>query len=1010
MTAKQYYHDIDLVNVGQLVGARHQNVTDAEMNTLASSLSSANEGLVVWNSTFKKEFVWNGTTFIPQSAEIDGNVIYKGTVDANLNLDTQAIAAAGYEYIVSAAGTLTMTGVTFSPSSDVEVGDLILFTGSTTAHIQQRNVGSATTTSAGIVQLNDTLTSDSPTQALTANKGKFLNDNKLNIADLREKIQKISASVATNNLTVGLNDTTLEFRDIVNGSSAVYTRNVPTNISLVIPNGATLGTLNATNARIVILAIDNSGTVELAVVNAAGTFNFDESQLVSTTALSTASDSDNVVYSTSIRTNVAFRIVGFIDVNQATAGTWVTAPTLIQGAGGQALRSLIKDITGNAATSSKWQTARTISTTGDGTWSVSVDGSANASAAFTLANSGVTAGSYGTATTVPAITVDAKGRVTGVTNTNIQTASTSQAGIVQLNSATNNTSTTQAATPSAVKSAYDLAAAAIPSSQKGVANGVATLDATGIIPSSQLPSFVDDVLEYATLATFPVTGSSGKIYVALDTNLVYRWSGSTYVAISAGGGTVDAALKLATTRTIAATGDAAWSVSFDGSANVSAALTLANSGVTAGTYPKVTVDAKGRVTTGTVLLSSDIPSLDVSKLTTGTLAVGRGGTGLAASTQGGILYGATASTNAFTAAGTTNQILKSNGTGAPTWVTLDLSYMPDAAVKKSVRAATTANITLSGAQTVDGITLVAGDRVLVKDQSTASANGIYIVSATAWTRSPDADTSTKLAGSNVNVDSGTVNGGLRFDTDFKTTDTIGTTNLTWNRVVDTGLASTVVGTTPGTAAIGTSINYARADHVHPVQTTVSGNAGTATKLATARTISTTGDATWSVSFDGNANATAALTLANSGATAGSYGSGSTLDIPAITVDAKGRVTAVSNSAIRAASDIQTGVVELATSAEVIAGTDTTRVITPAVLKAAKAVHQFGGLFNIVAGTPLVITHNLNLIHRNAFTINIIDANNSMISLDVDSIDANSLTVTSYIALSNVYITIQGARA
>ena len=113
MTSKQYYHDIDLVNVGQLVGARHQNVTDAEMNTLASSLSSANEGLVVWNSTFKKEFVWNGTTFIPQSAEIDGNVIYKGTVDANLNLDTQAIAAAGYEYIVSAAGTLTIQGVTF---------------------------------------------------------------------------------------------------------------------------------------------------------------------------------------------------------------------------------------------------------------------------------------------------------------------------------------------------------------------------------------------------------------------------------------------------------------------------------------------------------------------------------------------------------------------------------------------------------------------------------------------------------------------------------------------------------------------------------------------------------------------------------------------------------------------------------------------------------------------------------------------------------------------------------
>lgn len=64
--------------------------------------------------------------------------------------------------------------------------------------------------------------------------------------------------------------------------------------------------------------------------------------------------------------------------------------------------------------------------------------------------------------------------------------------------------------------------------------------------------------------------------------------------------------KLATARTIAATGDATWSVSFDGSANVSAALTLANSGVTAGTYSKITVDAKGRATVGAQLALADI--------------------------------------------------------------------------------------------------------------------------------------------------------------------------------------------------------------------------------------------------------------------------------------------------------------------------------------------------------------------------------------------------------------------
>lgn len=69
-------------------------------------------------------------------------------------------------------------------------------------------------------------------------------------------------------------------------------------------------------------------------------------------------------------------------------------------------------------------------------------------------------------------------------------------------------------------------------SEMGAANGVATLDSDGKVPSSQLPSYVDDVLEAETLSAFPTTGESGKIYVAKDTNKTYRWSGTTYVEIS----------------------------------------------------------------------------------------------------------------------------------------------------------------------------------------------------------------------------------------------------------------------------------------------------------------------------------------------------------------------------------------------------------------------------------------------------------------------------------------------
>ena len=69
-------------------------------------------------------------------------------------------------------------------------------------------------------------------------------------------------------------------------------------------------------------------------------------------------------------------------------------------------------------------------------------------------------------------------------------------------------------------------------SEMGKAGGVATLDGSGQVPASQLPSFVDDVLEYASKSAFPARGETGKIYVAMDTNLTWRWSGSAYVEIS----------------------------------------------------------------------------------------------------------------------------------------------------------------------------------------------------------------------------------------------------------------------------------------------------------------------------------------------------------------------------------------------------------------------------------------------------------------------------------------------
>lgn len=154
-----------------------------------------------------------------------------------------------------------------------------------------------------------------------------------------KQLQYISASAAANALTVTLNPTTLDFRSAALTSGAINTRTVSAAISLTVAAGATLGTVNAITSRHAILAIDNAGTVELAIVNLAGGNALDETGVISTTALSGASNSANVIYSTTARSNVPYRVVGFIEGTWGTAGQW-TPPAVVQGIGGQALAAL----------------------------------------------------------------------------------------------------------------------------------------------------------------------------------------------------------------------------------------------------------------------------------------------------------------------------------------------------------------------------------------------------------------------------------------------------------------------------------------------------------------------------------------------------------------------------------------------------------------------------------------------------------------------------------------------
>lgn len=104
----------------------------------------------------------------------------------------------------------------------------------------------------------------------------------------------------------------------------------------------------------------------------------------------------------------------------------------------------------------------------------------------------------------------------------------------------------------------------------------------------------------------------------------------------------------------------------------------------------------------------------------------------------------------------------------------------------------TTNLVLSNTQTIDGVALVAGDRVLAKNQTAAQDNGIWVVvSGGAWTRATDADSSAEIAAAMVRVQEGTQHGGTRWTTSFKKTDTFGTTAMVWRRVLD-GLNSAII--------------------------------------------------------------------------------------------------------------------------------------------------------------------------------------------------------------------------
>jgi hypothetical protein len=172
-------------------------------------------------------------------------------------------------------------------------------------------------------------------QAVTAVK---LGDTVMGPGEIRNGT--LAASVGSNALTVALktlagtdpsatDPVLIAFRSATATSGVVNVRRVTAATSLTVPNTATLGTYNAEDSTVTVLLMDNAGTVELAVANGKGETRLDTATSVTTTAIDTSADDDDVVYSTAARTALPFIVLGYVQSTQATAGTWAAAPTRV---------------------------------------------------------------------------------------------------------------------------------------------------------------------------------------------------------------------------------------------------------------------------------------------------------------------------------------------------------------------------------------------------------------------------------------------------------------------------------------------------------------------------------------------------------------------------------------------------------------------------------------------------------------------------------------------------------
>ena len=369
-------------------------------------------------------------------------------------------------------------------------------------------------------------------------------------------------------------------------------------------------------------------------------------------------------------------------------------------------------------------------------------------------------------------------------------------------------------------------------------------------------------------------------------------------------------------------------------------LSIANTAVTAGSYgsantvPTYTVNAQGQITTAANVTISIAPSqinatipnsgLTNSSLTIGTTNIALGATSL---TLGGLTSVAVTQDPVSALQLATKQYVDNIAQGLNT--------------KAPVLVATTANITLSGEQTIDGFT-TSSSRVLVKNQSTAANNGIYVSSSGAWTRSLDADTWNELVSAYVFVEEGTINGDTGWVCTSDPGGTLGVTAVTW--VQFSGAGTYTAGT--GLALTGTQFSI----------TNTAATAGTYGNAA--RTITQTINAQGQITniFDqpiSIAPSQINATIPNSGLTNSSV----TYNGVAVALGASGTITAVNPNALTIGTGLSGTSYNGASAVTIaISNTAVTAGSYGSASKTLTATVNAQGQLTVLADTPIAIAN------------------------------------------------------